>query len=358
MTLNPNLEAGDANRDFRFDPRDVVQLLQAGKYGSVAEAYWSEGDFNGDRLFDAADLAAALAQDHYQHGPYFSALQAEPDTFDTVAEDSRDNALDVLANDRPSEGGQLAITSVTSPDRGGVVQIENGQLLRYTPAPDFSGIETFGYTVNDGDVPPRSTTVTVHVRTSNDAPRFTDASQGLVETLVLDGTQYGWSFGTSTSGTVDVNGDGLTDIIVGGAAMVPVFSGLDGSLLFTLDASQYAGYGTSASGAGDVNGDGLDDVILGIYTHNRDGLGLAQVYSGADGSLLYAFTGESTEDLFGFSVDGAGDVNGDGRADVLVGAPKSCFPASAVRPTSTRARTEAACTRSRETRPTINSAMP
>ena len=82
------------------------------------------------------------------------------------------------------------------------------------------------------------------------------------------------------------------------------------------------GFAFSVSGAGDVNGDGSDDLIVGA---NGDGSNVSQtgnalVLSGSDGIVLYNFAGDSVGDLFGWSVSGAGDVNGDGFDDLIVGA--------------------------------------
>jgi hypothetical protein len=68
--LNPNLLAGDSNRDFEFDQRDVIQMLLSLKYLSGEEATWAEGDFNGDRVFDELDIVAALQEDTFLQGPY------------------------------------------------------------------------------------------------------------------------------------------------------------------------------------------------------------------------------------------------------------------------------------------------
>ncbi|MHC4515657.1 MAG: hypothetical protein ACYS5W_18415, partial [Planctomycetota bacterium] len=79
---------------------------------------------------------------------------------------------------------------------------------------------------------------------------------------------------------------------------------------------------SSVSGAGDVNRDGHADVIVGAPGDDNNGnfSGSARVLSGKDGKILYTFDGDSKFDRFGASVSGAGDVNRDGHADLLVGA--------------------------------------
>jgi hypothetical protein len=100
-----------------------------------------------------------------------------------------------------------------------------------------------------------------------------------------------------------------------------VFSGLDGSTLYTWNGdSSGDDFGASVSGAGDVNGDNFDDLIVGARKADTNGSdsGSARVFSGVDGSILYTWNGDSATDGFGRSVSGAGDVNGDGFADLIV----------------------------------------
>ena len=148
------------------------------------------------------------------------------------------------------------------------------------------------------------------------------------------GDSAGDNFGGSVSGAGDVNGDGFADVIVGAPqtsrvtssnGYARVFSGSDGSVLFTFNSdSSDAGFGGSVACAGDVNGDGMPDLIVGAYRDDNNGLdsGSARVLSGSDGSVLYNFDGDSAGDNFGWSVSGAGDVNGDGIDDFIVGAPR------------------------------------
>ena len=132
------------------------------------------------------------------------------------------------------------------------------------------------------------------------------------------------------SGAGDVNGDGLGDFIVGArgdssngpyAGAVYVFSGADGSRLHVLHGEKGAGtFGWSVSDVADLNGDGFDDFMAGAPGTDYAGAdsGSVYVFSGADGSMRYRrFDGESAQDRFGFSVSGAGDVNGDGYRDVV-----------------------------------------
>jgi hypothetical protein len=167
-------------------------------------------------------------------------------------------------------------------------------------------------------------------------------------------------WGQAVSGAGDVNKDGIDDFIVGapnfdppshlnaGGAVV-IFgktsgwadidlasftSGSAGFFIFGAAVDEACGY--TVSGAGDVNGDGADDVIVGSFWAaplSRPGAGTSYVIFGhstafstidlsafAWGSAGFQVFGASVNDNSGFSVSSAGDVNGDGYADVVVGA--------------------------------------
>jgi hypothetical protein len=140
----------------------------------------------------------------------------------------------------------------------------------------------------------------------------------------FDGTTQSASFGWAVSELADVDGDHVKEAIVGepftGAGSTYVYSGRMGALLYRFDGASGDLNGFSMADAGDVNGDHVHDILVGAPGNDA---GHVDLYSGETGVLLHRFTGEQAGDTFGWSVSSAGDVNHDGRAEVLIGASQS-----------------------------------
>jgi hypothetical protein len=135
------------------------------------------------------------------------------------------------------------------------------------------------------------------------------------------------TFGSAVAGAGDVNRDTYADYMAGApysaatSGEVYVFSGLDGSQLHQLVGPKAAYFmGVSVSGLGDVNGDGYADFLAGSID-NVSQNGLAHLFSGKDGSVLWYMSGENGYDHFGVALSSVGDVNGDSIPDFAVGAP-------------------------------------
>jgi hypothetical protein len=170
-------------------------------------------------------------------------------------------------------------------------------------------------------------------------------------------------FGWAVASAGDVNRDGYDDMIISAigvdftgrpdagrvyvvfgkrtfASKTLLVSSLDGSNGFKLNGVSHSDLlGSGVACAGDVNGDGYDDVIIGARYADLDGrsnVGAAYLVfgkatfltstielGGLDGSTGITLKGTNTDDHFGCSVSGAGDVNGDGFDDIIVGAQYS-----------------------------------
>jgi len=140
---------------------------------------------------------------------------------------------------------------------------------------------------------------------------------------VLDGQVAGGFFGQALDGGTDFDLDGVPDLLVGapGEGAVRVYSGADFSLLFEKLAA--SGWGTRVAFAGDVNGDGRSEIAAShpwAAGFVGGAVGRVQLYSSLDGSTLHTWSGTPTSRL-GWALAAVGDWDGDGTPDLAMGAP-------------------------------------
>ncbi|GGA43471.1 VWD domain-containing protein [Okeania sp. KiyG1] len=283
--------------------------------------------------------------------------EAVPDTAITAI--NTPNVINVLANDISTQGVPLSLETFPETSAGGgtITRSDNGtpedttdDQLIYTPPINYSGTDTFQYTINDGDET-ASGIVTINIPGVN----LGNFDNG----FTVNGANQGSFSGASVSNIGDFNGDQIDDFIVGALGSAPndstaageayVIFGTDNGLPSDLDLAnlgnngivlqgiEFQGLlGSAVSEAGDVNNDGIDDLIIGAIGATANGnnnAGKAYIVFGntqlpviIDISQLNGFNGFIFEgidefDYAGLAVGGAGDINNDGIDDLFVTAP-------------------------------------
>ena len=159
-----------------------------------------------------------------------------------------------------------------------------------------------------------------------------DGSSGAL-LRIIRGRAAGDQFGFALAACGDVNADGMPDFAVASpladtpsgidSGRVEVFAGGTWKRLRTLDGEHARDHMGHALASADVDGDLLRDIICGAPYADAPAVnsGCTLIFSSATGTLLKRIKGAAKNDRLGWAVAAAGDVDGDGRSDVIIGAP-------------------------------------
>jgi hypothetical protein len=328
-----------------------IQVVLGGETGgALGESFAAADDLDGDGLADlligtpgfdgSAGVDSGLAGIYSTHGPKLRLSVYSPNAID-VDFGQRVAAVGDVDNDG---WGDLAagVPQNTQPlIYGGRVQVFSGRdgSLLHDWIADQS-YDRLGWSVDGaGDVNADGYADIIAgapYHTPPTGPPYARVYSGfdgsILHTFVasVSGTQ----FGVGVAGIGDIDHDGHDDVAVGAAndstttaaiGVVYAFSGRTGAQLLRIPGtSAFGDFGASLDGAGDVDADGTPDLIIGARTAtsaNGVSSGVVRVHSGANGSLLHEFIGDTSGDQAGWSVAGLGDLNGDGYDDIGYGIP-------------------------------------
>lgn len=234
--------------------------------------------------------------------------------------------------------------------------VDNGAVLVYTGSPSGISTDPFWMAIGDplsrlgwrvcspgdvngdgfSDIAAGSENGSETVRTESVFLGSADTMSTVPEWANYEYNRRNVSMGAANIG--DVNDDGLCDLLLtdyrldsrsGYVSIVQAVPSPQGNLAAEWSvASDGAAFGSALAGAGDVDGDGYYDLLVGDYLSNDTGeaAGSASLFRGRDGGLEAApdwrVNGTEPFSWFGYSVDWAGDINSDGFDDVIVGAPR------------------------------------
>lgn len=337
---------------------DATDSTSTGHLATTVSAEESSGDVTTDADASTSASGSDGGESSSTTGAGNEAPVAADDAYQVVMDEPSlvvDAAEGVLANDSDIDGDALQIVAEPGlvADSGAMVDLHADGSFTYTPLASWWGEDAFAYTVADSHDAHAQGSVRIVV--SPTAIPLGEVAAG-TGGFVIEGSGFERS-GIAVDGVGDVDGDGHDDVIVGaqyggpsgtvtGRAYV-VLGKSDGTAVALTDVAEGTGgfvidgdvegdrAGHSVSGAGDVNGDGSPDLVIGVPGPQTVGAGRAFVVFGKDdgasvalvdvglGEGGFAIAGASDGDQLGLAVSGAGDVNGDGLDDVIVGAEGS-----------------------------------
>ncbi|MES2772501.1 MAG: Ig-like domain-containing protein, partial [Pseudomonadota bacterium] len=363
-TVQANYAAGSGTSALTFTY--TIQAAQTDANGISVDA--NSLSLNGGTLADAGGNTATITHSAVADNASYLVDTTAP----TVVITSNDSAL----TNGESATLTFTLSEASSNFAVGDISVSGGSLSAFTAVSGTVYTAVFTPTVNT--LATATVNVSGSVFSDAGANNNTAASQLSlsVDTIssinlsniangtggfVINGQSAGDASGFSVSGAGDVNGDGLLDLIVGAPSADPaagnaagrtyIVFGQTGNTAINLSnvANGTGGFvfngqgscdqlGFSVSSLGDVNGDGLDDVIVGARYADPSGgsdAGRSYVVFGKTGGTAidmsaiaagtggFVINGQCLGDQSGISITSAGDVNGDGLVDLLVGALKS-----------------------------------